>query len=538
MIKEYDIVIVGAGAGGSAAAYNLSKLGLKLLLIEQGDFIKSEDYPSWNKNWEYKKFKEFSSDPNLRNNKADYPIYYKNSDIHLANYNGIGGSTILYSGHYPRFKPSDFKIKTNENIGEDWPIDYDELYPYYIKNENLIGVSGLIGDPIYPEESFGKILEPLPIGESGKKLAKSFNDLNWHWWPSYSAIISRSHDGREKCINIGTCNAGCPQDAKSSADNTYIRKAINNIEIITNCRVVDINIKDDKVRGLEYINLNNNKSTSIKSKIIILAASGVGTPKILLTSNSYQGISNSSGLVGKNLMLHPLGYVEGKFNEDLKSNSGPQGCMIFSHEFSSSPNSNSHKRGFTIQALKGSGQIETVINGINRRSYKIGNNINDYLSEHFNKTIGLGLIVEDLPEESNQIKLSDELYDSSGYKSIEVTYKVSENSKKIMNFALKKGIELMNNAGAEKVYSAGPVKNTGWHILGTTKMGDDPKNSVVNKFGESHDINNLYIFDGSVFPTSSSVNPANTIQSLSLFFSEKLKERIIENNIDNSSSKL
>ena len=95
----------------------------------------------------------------------------------------------------------------------------------------------------------------------------------------------------------------------------------------------------------------------------------------------------------------------------------------------------------------------------------------------------------------------------------------------------------MKNAGAEKVYSTGPVKNTGWHILGTTKMGDDPKNSVVNKFGESHDINNLYIFDGSVFPTSSSVNPANTIQSLSLFFSEKLKERIKENNIDNSSSK-
>ena len=152
MIDEADIIIVGSGASGAAAAWSLSKdKSLRIVCFEQGAVNEQADYPSNSSDWELYKAKEFSFDPNIRKNKADYPIDDSNSPISIANYNGFGGSTILYSAHFPRFHPSNFSVKTLDNVAEDWPLKYSDLEPYFDENEKMMGVAGLVGDTAYPE---------------------------------------------------------------------------------------------------------------------------------------------------------------------------------------------------------------------------------------------------------------------------------------------------------------------------------------------------------------------------------------------------
>lgn len=531
MNKEVDILIIGAGASGAAAAWNLSELNLNILCLEQGDFTKPEDYPSTKVNWEYFKYNEFNVSPNIRNLKSDYPINDKESPIAIANYNAVGGSTILYSGHFPRFHPSDFKVKTLDGIADDWPLDYYELEPYFNLNDKMMGVSGLAGDPAYPPiELYHK---HIPLGLMGETIGKGFNKLGWHWWPSYSAIITKEMEGRGKCINLGPCNMGCPQGAKSSVDVTYWPKALKNgVKLQTNSRVKEITIDlKGRASGVIYFNEKGEECFQ-KAKIVIVACNGVGTPRLLLNSKSKifpDGIANRSGLVGKNLMLHPLGFVEGTFEQILDSHLGPHGCCLQSQEFYETDKSRGFYRGYTMQVLRGPGPLETAYSGVARREILLGEKHHETFNSKLGKTIGIGIIVEDLPEEHNSVSLDPEMKDSNGIPSPKINYTLSENSKKMLSHGLSKGKEVMEASGSVKTLTFGPVRNTGWHLMGTTKMGNDSNKSVVNRWGQTHDVNNLFIVDSSIFVTSGGVNPASTLQALSLFITDYIKRE--RNNI-------
>src|SRR5258706_9673507 len=151
-------------------------------------------------------------------------------------FNAVGGGRIFLAGHFPRLHPSDFRARMLDGVAEDWPIDYELLAPYYALNERMTGVSGLAGDPAYPPKQ--PPLPPLPLGLLGETLARGFNKLGWHWWPSDSAIISQDYEGRGACINAGTCLTGCAQGAKSSTDITYWPLAQRaGVKIKTRCRV-------------------------------------------------------------------------------------------------------------------------------------------------------------------------------------------------------------------------------------------------------------------------------------------------------------
>ena len=197
--EKTDILIIGAGASGAASAWNLSKLNLKITCLEQGPFVNKKDYSFNNVNREINKFKKFNINPNERKFDSDYSINNDNSPISIANYNAVGGSTLVYSGHYPRFHPSDFKTKKIDNIGSNWLFNYYDLEKYYNLNDKMVGVSGLKGDPAYPK--IDNLLPPVDIGYSGALLAKAFNKLGWHWWPSYSAIKNskKFKIGRASC---------------------------------------------------------------------------------------------------------------------------------------------------------------------------------------------------------------------------------------------------------------------------------------------------------------------------------------------------
>ena len=511
--EKTDILIIGTGASGAASAWNLSKLDLKITCLEQGPFIDKKKYSFNNVNREINKFKDFNIDPNQRGFNSDYPINTDNSPISIANYNAIGGSTLIYSGHYPRFHPSDFNTRKIDNIGSNWLFNYYDLEKYYSLNDKMVGVSGLTGDPAYPE--INNLLPPLDIGYSGNILAKAFNALGWHWWPSYSAV--KKSNKFKKGI-------------RPTAVEIYLNKAVKNgVVIKPNSRVLKIKMSSKNIAtGVIYLD-KNNKKVFLEASIILLAANGIGTPRILFNSSNKKfpnGLANNSGQLGKNLMLHPLGYVEGHFDKFLAANEGAEGCALYSHEFYETKKNRDFKRGYTIQLLKSPGPIESFHYLKKFNKIKFGKFFFKDFFNYFGRTIPLAIICEDVPDKNNYIKLDHNNKDSSGMPGIKVNYKLSKNTKKMLSHGIKQCKKLFKKAGAKNVVAFGPVRNTGWHLVGTAKMGNSKKNSVVNKFGQCHDVSNLFIIDSSIFPSSSGVNIASTVQAVSLMISDHIKKNL------------
>ena len=526
--KIVDVLIIGAGASGAAAAWSLADTGMHIMCMEQGDWAKQSDYPSNTKDWEVRRNKEMSASPNVRQMKSDYPINDQESPISVVNYNGVGGSTVLYAAHFPRLHPSDFKVKSLDGVAEDWPIDYFQLEPYYQQNDKNIGVSGLDGDPAYPDKQLP--LPPIPMGKMGNVIGEGFNKLGWHWWPSDAAIISEPYEGRDRCINLGPCISGCSQGAKSSADVTYWPMAIRaGVELKTNCRVREITV-DDKgmATGVIYYDAQGQEQEQ-KAEVVIVACNGVGTPRLLLNSKSElfpDGLANSSGLVGKNLMMHPWNHMEGFFEPGLASHLGPQGSCVLSQQFYESDANRDFDRGYGLQVTRGSAPIATAINGYNRGDIPWGDGHHDAFKKYFGTNIAVGVCVEDLPELHNCVTLDPDITDSDGIAAPKITYRLSENSLKMLAHGRARSRELLEAAGAKQINDYGQLRYAGWHLLGTARMGRDPATSVVNEWGRSHDVKNLFIVDGSIFVTSAAGNPTTTIQALALYIADTMKKNL------------
>lgn len=524
-----DVLIIGAGASGAAVAWSLADTRMHIVCLEQGDWMKQSDYPSNKQHWEYLRDSEMAISPNHRDRSADYPINdTEESPISVANFNAVGGSTILYSAHFPRFHPSDFRVKSLDGVADDWPIDYRQLEPYYEENDRMIGVSGLAGDPAYPPKT--PPCPPLPLGKMGEVMARGFNRRGWHWWPSDAAIITEPYAGRDKCLNLGPCNTGCAQGAKSSADVTYWPLALRQgVELRTNCRVRQITVNEKGVAsGVIYYDAEGREQRQL-AEVVILACNGVGTPRLMLNSVSPQfpdGLANRSGLVGKNLMLHPWGVVQGYFEEGLASQLGPQGCCILSQEFYETRPEHDFVRGFGFQIARGASPVSAAKAGMARGDIPWGAGHHAAFSKYFGTDIYCGICVEDLPEPGNRVTLDSTLKDAHGIPAPKITYRMSDNSQKILAFALDRGRELMEAAGAWKIDAFGPLRYAGWHLLGTARMGTNPQNSVVNEWGRSHDVKNLFIVDGSVFVTSAAGNPTTTIQAVALYIADSIKKNL------------
>ncbi len=520
-----DVLIIGAGASGAAFAWSMADTKMKILCMEQGDWMKPGEYPSTGMDWESRT--DFNISPNRRNRDTDYPINESNSPIAVANFNGVGGGTILYAGHFPRFHPSDFKVKSLDGIADDWPIDYKLLEPYYDENDRMMGVAGLEGDPAYPAKKSS--MPPLPLGKAGQTIAAGFNKMGWHWWPSDSAIATEQYDGRDKCINLGNCTQGCAQGAKASTDITYWPHAIRaGVELQTRCRVREITVNDQGMAtGVIYFDENGNERVQ-EAEVVVLACNGVGTPRILLNSASRifpDGLANNSGLVGKNLMFHPYASIQGVFDEPLDGHHGPHNC-IWSQEFYETDTSRDFLRGYTFEISRGRGPVATAMTGVFTGRIPWGAGHHQAFRKYVKRLTGMVAICEDLPELHNTVTLDPELTDSNGIPAPKLDYTLSRNSKDMLAHAIARASEVLRAAGATDIISESPIAAGGWHLMGTARMGTDPENSVVNEWGRCHDVKNLFIIDGSVFVTSAGVNPTRTIQALALYIADTMKKRL------------
>ncbi len=522
-----DVLIIGAGASGAAVAWSLADTKMRIVCLEQGTWMNPAEYPSAGVDWENRHWGSFGINPNHRGRETDYPINDADSPISVANFNAVGGSTILYAGHFPRFHPSDFRVRSLDGVADDWPIDYETLEPFYDENDRMMGVSGLAGDPAYPPKP--QVMPPLPLGKTGQTLAKGFNNLGWHWWPSDTAIATTDYDGRGKCINLGACYTGCAQGAKASSDITYWPHAIRaGVELRTRCRVREVTVdSNDFATGVTYYDESGEEHHQ-RAEVVILACNGVGTPRLLLNSVSARfpsGLANRSGLVGKNLMFHPYALISGIFPDELDGYKGP-GVCIWSQEFYETDESRGYLRGFTFECSRGRGVVGTALTGLGYGRIPWGSNHHAEYRKLHNRIAGMSAICEDFPEEHNTVSLDPNLKDSNGIPSPKIDYTMSENSQKMLEFAIERATEVLKASGATDILTESPIAHGGWHLMGTTRMGTDPDRSVVNEWGRCHDVRNMFIVDGSIFVTSAGVNPTRTIQALALYVADSMKKRL------------
>ena len=527
MNEPVDVLIIGAGASGAAMAWRLADTRMRILCLEQGDWVKPTDYPSNGRDWEARQMGDFSASPNVRGLATDYPINEDDSPIKVVNFNGVGGGTILYAGHFPRFHPSDFRVRTLDGVADDWPIDYATLEPYYALNDRMMGISGLAGDPAYPPKT--PLMAPIPMGKTGTRLAHGLNKLGWHWWPSDTAMATQEYEGRAPCINLGHCIAGCAQGAKASTDITYWPAAMRaRVQLRTRCRVREITTNGEGMAtGVIYYDADGVEQFQ-PAEVVIMACNGVGTPRILLNSVSARhpdGLANSSGLVGKNLMFHPYASIRGFFNDPLDGYRGPH-ISIWSQEFYETDAARGHLRGYTFQFNRGQGPVVTAVSGMASGRIPWGADHHRAYRSSFEHSAAISAICEDLPEAHNTVTLDPTLKDSSGIPAPRISYRLSENSRRMLEHAMARGSEVMRAAGAWDVATEAPVAAAGWHLMGTARMGTDPARSVVNEWGRSHDVKNLFIIDGSVFVTSGGVNPTSTIQAIALYVADSIKQRL------------
>jgi choline dehydrogenase-like flavoprotein len=280
------------------------------------------------------------------------------------------------------------------------------------------------------------------------------------------------------------------------------------------------------VTGADYVD-RAGKEHFQKAAVTVLAANGIGTPRLLLVSDSARypdGLANSSGLVGKRLMMHPFGTVVGLFEEDLGSTHGPWGQHLHCLEFYETDTARGFVRGAKWGLQPTGGPLSMT------RSYPWGENpiwgagFHKHLRNRLSHSAMWGIIAEDLPEEQNRVALDPCLKDADGVPAPKLIYRMSENSRRLMQFHLQRAKESLEAAGATQTVIAPLIRETGWHLLGTTKMGIDPARSVVDAWGRCHDVPNLFIYDGSIWPTSSGMNPTATIAALALRCAEHLVE--------------
>ncbi len=527
MKDKVDVLIIGSGASGAAVAWSLAETKMRILCLEQGDWMKPSEYPSTRKDYEARLYSDFATSPNIRKRPSDYPINDDNSPIKVVNFNAVGGSTVMYTAHFPRLHPSDFKVRTLDGVADDWPVDYKTLEPFFAENDRMMGVSGLTGDPAYPAHQ--PPMPPLPLGKSGTRIGQAMNKLGWHWWPSDTSLATQEYDGRAPCINLGHCTPACSQGAKASTDITYWPHAVRaGVELRTNCRVKEIlTDENDMATGVVYFDADGVEQFQ-PAEVVIVACNGVGTPRLLLNSKSARfpnGLANSSGLVGKNLMFHPWATIYGYLDEPMDGHRGPPLC-VWSQEFYETDLSRGFVRGYNLQFNRGIGVATEAVATEAAGILPWGERHHETFRGLVGRRMSVGVCTEDLPEEHNRVTLDPVLKDGHGIPAPKIDYAIGANTSLMLDHAIARAKEILAAAGAREVHTMAPLMYAGWHLLGTARMGTDPARSVVNEWGRSHDVKNLFIVDGSIFVTSGGVNPTSTIQALALYIADQMKQRL------------
>ena len=541
-----DVLIIGSGASGGPFAWSLSKVpGIRVVCLEQGDWVAPPADSRAEGAGERQRLVTPPPREGIRHFANGYPYDHSESYWQPILGNAVGGAMVHYGAVCARLRTSDFVAGSLSGVGEDWPIRYWDLEPYYDSNDRMVGVSGVPGNPAYPPKAVG-LLPPHPMSKAGKVLSRGFDKLGWHWWPCERAVVTAPHHGRQPCPqNCEACHRGCPREAKNSADVVHWPEAIRNgVVLKTRARVREITVDSAGLAsGALYYDADG-RLTEQQARMVVVACNGIGTPRLLLNSQSRhfpQGLANSSGLVGKGLMGHPKATVGGLFDYEDLATRVPVGVFMTSDEFSHSDvHGRGFARGFWIlsgtyrgpldaalgarpESFASAAPPELVASRASGREVPWGAAHHAAFRERLNQSVAMMMYCDELPEDCNRVELDPTLTDDAGIPAPKLFYRRGENTQKMLDFGMERLKEVMEAAGATSIVSAEKVPPAPGHYLGTARMGTDPNRSVVDQWGQAHDVRNLFIIDGSVFTTAGGCVPTSTIQAIALRTADYVK---------------
>ena len=497
--ETVDYCIVGVGSAGGVLAQRLARAGFRVAALEAGPFWDTE------KDW-------------VSDEKGSHELYWNDLRISGGTHplalgannsgKGVGGGSVHWAAFAPRFHPSDFRIYSEDGVGVDWPMSYWDLKPYYELLEREIPVAGPAwfpwGDP------HGHPYGPHPLGGVGDVLVRGCTNLGIRSVAGGPvAILSASHGDRPHCIYRGFCLQGCKVGAKASTLITHVPDAISHgAEIRAHMMASRISLREDgRVDGVVYID-HDGKEHFQRTRAVIVSGYAIETPRLLLNSacpGHRHGLANSSGTLGKYLMVQAGNVVAGRFEQLIRLYKAPPAHAL-TEEFYETDRRRDFARGFAVQTV---GPLpvafaKQMVAAMGAWGWGMRRVMMDY-----NHWATLGVLGEILPWEDNRVELSEER-DQHGLRVAKVTFNLHDNDQKLIEFGKKKVMEIMWAAGAKQVVQESRFA----HLVGAARMGSDPSTSVVDKFGRTHDIPNLFVCDGSILPTQGSANPGLTIQAL------------------------
>jgi choline dehydrogenase-like flavoprotein len=487
-----DACIVGCGAAGSVLAKELAEGGWSVVVLEAGDWLDSrEDFV----NDELSMLGPLDWD-DTRIVDGEDPIATGRPNTGRA----VGGTTVHYTAVAVRLHPEDFRTQTTDGVGVDWPFGYDALAPHYAEVERTLPVSG-------PRRSAYPSGAPYPHGELpwsakdgviGAGMAKL--GLNVEMTPH--AIATANVDRRSACMYYGFCMNGCKSDAKGGTNVNYVPTAVAaGAEIRPNCFALRIESEGGRASGVTY--LEDGEERFQPASRVFLSCYAIETPRLLLNSGN---LANSSDQVGRNLMVHTGEIVYGRFDQPLDSFVTPP-VGVMSMDPYPSDRSRGFVRGFWLNTYARF-PIQFAHSLVDSNPDLWGDDLMEVLDEYAQWGL-LATLGEVLPNPENRVTLADER-DEIGVPVARITFSYGENDRAIIEAERELAEKAMEAAGATRTL----VSHGTHHLLGTCRMGTDPETSVVGHDCRSHDVPNLWICDGSVFPTGGAVNPSLTIQAI------------------------
>ncbi len=528
--EAVDFVVVGSGASGGVIAKQLASRGLSVVVLEQGPWKKQADFH----HDEIDIFinSGFSNDRRIqtqttRKTGQEVAKVAPNDGWTGAGYHRmVGGGSVCFTANYWRLHEIDFieRSKLGAIPGStlvDWPIQYADLEPYYTQAEQELGVSGQAGaSPFDPPRSKPYPLPPMPVKSSGVLFDRGATKLGLHPFPAPLAIISQAYNDRTPCQHCGFClGFGCEYGAKSSTLFTTIPAAVatGKCEIRPDSYVsrVEINARG-RVTGVKYFDAAKAEHVQA-ARAVIVCANGAETPRLLLMSTSSlfpNGLANSSGIVGKNLMFNGYSQNTGLFEGQTNEYKSVMATRIL-HDFYDADLRRGFYGGGGIDARLFAYPAQFALSGLPQDAPNWGLGFKHMLRDYYTRCAGVDGHTTSLPVETNSISLDPTHKDAWGLPALRVTYKDHADDIATMKFFQKRCVEILEAAGAKRTWSAPVEEQTGGvHLLGTCRMGNDAKASVIDRNHRTHDVRNLFLCDGSSMVTGGRGQPTATIQAL------------------------